>query len=74
MTNQTQLTPVIPRCPMCGSKRASVVEGGLYRCAKCDGLFDDDPDEGGDYSFDPTRRMQCQEAREQRRRTRRERP
>jgi len=57
-----------PPCPRCGEKRASEIEAGLYRCANCDGMFDDDPDEGGDYGWEPSRRMQRQESREQRRR------
>lgn len=42
-----------PKCPRCGTNkhvRPHGVVGDLYRCGKCSGTFDDDPEEGGDYS------------------------
>ena len=39
----------IPRCPRCDGK-GEAVPGGLYRCSRCKGCYDDDPEEGGDYS------------------------
>ena len=53
-------TPV-PRCVRCKSKRVARL-GELYRCASCDALFDDNPDEGGDYSSrNPSARMEREE-------------
>lgn len=43
-------------CPRCG--RRTQPQGGLHWCTHCRALFDDDPDEGGDYSDrDPSRRL-----------------
>lgn len=39
-----------PACPVCGTnKRVQALAGKMFRCGKCGGLFDDDPDEGGDF-------------------------
>ena len=42
----------------------------MFRCLKCLGNFDDDPDEGGTHFADPSRRMLEQE-KEARRKTNR---
>jgi ribosomal protein L37AE/L43A len=39
-----------PACPGCGRRKSVVRAGDLFKCTKCGALFDDDPDEGGDYS------------------------
>ncbi len=52
-----------PKCPRCKST-ASVVESGdrNYWCNDCKCLFDDDPNEGGDYSdINPAVRLERQE-------------
>jgi hypothetical protein len=33
----------------------------LYWCGKCKGYFDDDPNEGGDYANNPTKRAEWDE-------------
>ncbi len=54
----------LPSCPKCG-KNSCVYEDGErnFFCTVCKVSFDDDPDEGGDYSNDPTRRIELAEAR-----------
>ncbi len=54
----------LPPCPKCG-KLDRVYEDGErnWFCTACKWSFDDDPDEGGDYSNDPTRRIELAEAR-----------
>lgn len=56
--------PARPACIKCGRKR-DVGEAGNRRwyCHKCNVLFDDEPEEGGDYYRDPSRRMENQESR-----------
>jgi DNA-directed RNA polymerase subunit RPC12/RpoP len=56
-----------PRCPFCGSKKTYAEGHRNYFCMSCKRGFDDDPDEGGDYSTDPTRRMEQLERRRARR-------
>lgn len=56
----------LPPCPRCNSAKqvVSLAGGEAYRCAKCGGIFDDDPDEGGDYSDrDPGARLDRAERR-----------
>lgn len=38
-----------PKCPQCKKPGKPTTEG-MYQCPKCDGFFDSDPNEGGDYS------------------------
>ena len=57
----------LPDCPECGSNNSVFPDftvGGRenFWCNFCKVSFDDDPDEGGDWSTDPTRRIQWQEA------------
>jgi DNA-directed RNA polymerase subunit RPC12/RpoP len=40
-----------------------VVSPGEYVCSHCGTEFDDNPNEGGDYSADPSKRMERAEAR-----------
>jgi tRNA(Ile2) C34 agmatinyltransferase TiaS len=49
-------------CPACGGL-AEDNGSGFFRCPKCLGVFDDDPDEGGDYSTDPSRRLEREDER-----------
>jgi len=40
-----------PKCPGCGRvNRVKSIGGGQYRCEACGAYFDNDPDEGSDYS------------------------
>ena len=55
------------RCPGCGGKQPRKLRDSIYWCDKCRCQFDDDPDEGGDYSWDPTRRLEREERRAVRR-------
>lgn len=54
-----------PSCPKCGTnKRVSTHGQDQFFCGRCKGLFDSDPDEGGDYSDrNPALRMERQERR-----------
>jgi len=51
------------RCRLCGGKCAPL-GGDLFRCGKCGAAWDSDPDEGGTYSDDPTRRIEQDERRQ----------
>jgi ribosomal protein L37AE/L43A len=53
-----------PPCPRCKRKNAERLEGGFLRCRACGAFFDDDPDEGGDYCADPTKRIERLEGRD----------
>ena len=55
-------------CPFCHSKRVASLGGHLFRCASCGSHFDDDPNEGGDFSNrHPDARLIRQEVAEERR-------
>lgn len=57
-----------PRCPRC-NRRKSVVQrlDGDYLCTHCSAMFDNDPDEGGDYSErNPAARLERQERKRRR--------
>lgn len=49
------------RCPGCGRPQAHRGNGAIYYCPHCKGQFDDDPDEGGSYYNDPSKRLDKQE-------------
>lgn len=58
-------------CPGCGGVQEKRIAGSsLYWCGKCQCQFDDDPDEGGDYGDDPSRRLIKQEEAAERRKQR----
>lgn len=59
----TSATPKDPRCPKCRSHRVRPHCDDTWVCASCGAWFDADPNEGGDYSADPSRRLQRQEER-----------
>lgn len=44
------------KCPVCGRSGAPM-SGGLFRCS-LGHLFDSEPNEGGDYDRDPSRRLE----------------
>ena len=48
-------------CPMCRSTRFVAAGPDLYKCAKCGGLFDGDPDEGGTHGHRPEMRLEREE-------------
>jgi len=57
----------VPPCPRCRSVADVVAQGasGYFACRRCGGLFDDDPDEGGDYcDRDPAARLIREERRQ----------
>ena len=46
-------------CPMCGGRGRAIGPEQLLVCRKCGGLYDSQPDEGGDYStFNPAARLE----------------
>ena len=47
-------------CPRCG-KATTPHDRDMWWCEACRALWDNDPDEGGDYSSDPSRRLERQE-------------
>lgn len=54
--------PSTPTCPQCHVR--TVAQADWFVCPKCKGMFDDDPDEGGDFSDrDPSARLERQERR-----------
>lgn len=55
---------------MCGSdKHVLPRSDGLYWCQRCQGLFDNDPDEGGTHSDrNPAVRIEREERRQERKR------
>lgn len=57
----------LPPCPHCQTAAQVIRQGEMYHCRRCRGLFDDEPDEGGTHSDDPTRRIECEESRAKRR-------
>ena len=50
--------PSGPRCIQCGSRKAVEKLVDTYHCTRCGAWFDDDPDEGGDFWADPSKRME----------------
>ena len=59
------------RCIFCNSKKVAQLSPHMFRCNACGAHFDDDPEEGGDYSDDPVRSAVAREARDNARRLRR---
>ena len=60
-----------PTCPACGSPKAIPFGPRTYRCGNCDGLYDDDPSEGADYSDrNPAARIERAEREAQKRKER----
>lgn len=53
------------RCPRCNGKgQQANPEGSIFKCTKCGGFFDNEPDEGGDWSDrSPAARIERQERR-----------
>jgi hypothetical protein len=56
-----------PPCPQCHTANHARPHGNnLFYCGKCGGIYDADPDEGGDYFRDPAKRMEVEERRRDR--------
>ena len=55
--------PVKRKCPKCGrNQKQPQGDTGEYWCKVCQMRYDDDPDEGGNYSdFNPTWRLEKSE-------------
>ena len=49
------------KCPACGSTRYVGAGPDLYKCTRCGGFFDDDPDEGGTHGLRPETRLEREE-------------
>lgn len=50
-----------PKCLVCGRRKTVQrvgSEGSTYKCLGCGAMFDPDPDEGGTYYTDPTKRLE----------------
>ena len=63
-------TPAKVHCPKCGRPKPYKSPDALYWCDHCKGMFDDQPDEGGDYSSrDPSARLEKQERLQQQRKS-----
>lgn len=55
----TASTPTTVRCPRCKRPKPYKSPDALYWCDDCNGMFDDKPDEGGDYSdHNPAARLE----------------
>ncbi len=64
----------MPACPRCRTSKevGHQGEGNLYVCHRCKGLFDNDPNEGGDHSdFNPAIRLEREDRRREHQRQRR---
>lgn len=57
-------------CPGCGSRQFKPAGPDMFKCSRCGGLFDDDPDEGGTHGHRPKARLEREERRIERRRDR----
>lgn len=67
-TVPSQVPTTHVKCPRCGTAQKKRQPDAIYYCERCRGQFDDDPDEGGDWSDrDPSWRLERQERRGRRR-------
>lgn len=63
--------PKPPPCPCCGNRSNIQCIAETFKCLRCGGLYDSEPDEGGSYSeFNPSWRMEREERERERRRKR----
>jgi ribosomal protein S27AE len=62
-----------PACPKCGnrSQRSLLQIADTFKCGRCGAMYDSDPDEGGTYFTDPSKRLEREEAERARRQQRR---
>lgn len=56
MTEETTV-----RCPGCNRSQPMRGPDSLYWCTRCSAMFDDDPDEGGDFYDDPVKSVEAKE-------------
>lgn len=63
------------KCPKCGRPQPKTLSAdGIYWCSHCKMQYDDNPDEGGDYSnFDPSARLMREERQQAQKQQRRQR-
>lgn len=66
MAGEKKATTAMPKCVGCGRRKSVRRVSDFYRCTMCGVWFDGDPDEGGDYHADPSKRMEKQEERRRR--------
>ena len=58
-------------CPRCNRMQKARTHDSIYWCSHCQCQFDNDPDEGGDFSSrDPSWRLEREERRQQKTRRR----
>lgn len=55
-----------PACPTCRKRWHILPDWENWRCTNCQVVFDDQPDEGGDYATNPARRLERQEEHQER--------
>jgi len=48
--DQGPIPQTVPDCPWCHSRKKVYMVPAGYQCLRCDRIFDDQPDEGGDWS------------------------
>jgi ribosomal protein L37AE/L43A len=65
MSRANNSTAVVA-CPKCKRTQPQRQKDSIYWCGNCRAQFDGDPDEGGDYFSDPTKRMEVRERRKSR--------
>lgn len=73
--NQTKPKIPVVKCPRCGRPQPKTLSSdGIYFCNHCKAQYDDDPDEGGDFSnFNPAARLEREERRQANKQQRRQR-
>lgn len=72
MARATKLSADTVRCPRCGTPQNRRLPDSIYRCDRCGGMFDDDPDEGSPEVYDdPVRSLMAKERRLRRQKRRR---
>jgi len=60
-----------PACICCGARKAVMRIADTFKCGRCGTMFDNSPDEGGDYSDrNPAARIEREERQQDQRRQR----
>lgn len=66
MSRSAKLSADVVRCPQCGTPQNRRLPDSIYRCDRCGGMFDGDPEEGSpDVYDDPVKSLEAKERREQ---------
>lgn len=61
----------VPKCPACGHRgKPQGVTKEVFWCDYCGGLYDNEPEEGGDFYTDPSRRLELREEKSNRKASR----